>query len=116
MSARTLSLENLRQAVWQSGFRVKRLASWAGMDVRTLERRFDQQLRTTPKAWIIGERMAAAPDLLARRFSNKEVAARLGYGHESSFCRDFKRRFGCTPREFVRRARRPDAAEYVAFC
>jgi AraC family carnitine catabolism transcriptional activator len=103
MSARTLSFPDLLQAVSESGFRVKKLASWAGVDVRTLERQFDEQLRMTPKAWIIGKRMAAAHGLLARRFSNKEVAVRLGYGHALSFCRDFKRRFGCPPQEFARR-------------
>jgi len=71
------------------------------LDVRTLERRFAEQFHTTPKAWLIRERMSFAPPLLIEGFSNKEVAASLSYTHESNFCRDFKRYFGCTPQEFV---------------
>ena len=86
----------------QKGFRVKVLALHVGLDVRTLERRFGEQLRTTPKAWITRERMSFAPPLLAEGLSNKEVAASLSYSCESNFCRDFKRHFGCAPQKFAR--------------
>ena len=81
---------------------MKALAVHVGLDVRTLERRFGEQFHTTPKAWITRERMGLAPPLLAKGFSNKEVAASLNYTCESNFCRDFKRRFGCAPQEFAR--------------
>jgi AraC-like DNA-binding protein len=86
----------------QKGFRVKELAVHVGMDVRTLERRFGEQFHTTPKAWIMRERMSFAPPLLADGLSNKQVAASLSYTCESNFCRDFKRYFGRAPQEFVR--------------
>lgn len=73
-----------------------------GLDVRTLERRFNEQFRTTPKGWIIRERMSLAPPLLVEGHSNKQVAAFLSYTCESNFCRDFKRYFGCAPQEFAR--------------
>jgi len=73
-----------------------------GLDVRTLERRFGEQFRTTPKAWIIRERMSFAPPLLAEGLSNKQVAASLNYTCESNFCRDFKRHFGRAPQRFTR--------------
>jgi len=69
--------------------------------MRTLERRFGEQFRTTPKAWIMRERMSLAPPLLAEGLSNKQVAAFLSYTCESNFCRDFKRYFGCAPQEFA---------------
>jgi len=50
---------------------------YVGFSTRTLERRFRQQFRTTPKVWITHERMRLAPPLLAEGFSNKEVAASL---------------------------------------
>ena len=73
-----------------------------GLDVRTLERRFGEQFRTTPKAWIIRERMSFAPPLLAEGLSNKQVAASLNYTCESNFCCDFKRHFGRAPQRFTR--------------
>ncbi len=80
---------------------MKVLAVHSGLGVRTLERRFSEQYRTTPKAWIMHERMSVAPPLLAEGLSNKEVAASLNYTCESNFCRDFKRYFGCTPKRFA---------------
>jgi len=81
---------------------VKTLALHSGLDVRTLERRFSEQFHTTPKGWIMRERMSFAPPLLAEGLSNKQVAASLSYTCESNFCRDFKRYYGCAPQEFAR--------------
>jgi AraC-like DNA-binding protein len=102
MSAERLKLEELLSVVHQKRFRVRTLAFQIGLDVRTLERRFGEQFRTTPKAWLIRERMTLALPLLAEGFSNKQVAASLSYTCESNFCRDFKRHFGSAPQEFVR--------------
>ncbi len=101
MRPSSLKAEELRFIIKHKGFRVKVLAVQIGVDVRTLERRFIEQLRTTPKAWIMRERMGFAPRLLAEGLSNKQVAASLNYTCESNFCRDFKRHFGCTPQEFA---------------
>ena len=97
----------------QKRFCVKALAAHVGLDVRPLERRFREQLRTTPKAWIMRERMSLAPPLLAEGLSNKQIAASLSYTCESNFCRDFRRRFGCSPQEFARI--RAIAPAHVAF-
>lgn len=113
MSAQRLKADELRVIIRRHGFAVKVLAVQIGLDVRTLERRFGEQFRTTPKAWIIRERMSFAPPLLAEGFSNKQVAASLSYTCESNFCRDFKRHFGYTPQRFAQ----IDACDsgYVAF-
>ncbi len=102
MNPSPLNPEKLRVVIRQKGFRVKVLAVHVGLDVRTLERRFGEQFCTTPKAWIMRERMSFAQPLLAEGLSNKEVAASLNYTCESNFCRDFKRHFGCAPQEFAR--------------
>ncbi len=84
-----------------------------GLDVRTLERRFGEQFLTTPKMWIMRERMSFAPTLLAEGLSNKQVAASLSYTCESNFCRDFKRDFGRAPQKFARI--HGGGSDYVAF-
>ena len=91
----------------QKGFTVQVLAVHAGLGVRTLERRFREQLHMTPKAWIIRELMGFAPLLLAQGLSNKQVASSLKYSSESNFCRDFKRHFGRPPQEFVHARHKP---------
>ena len=116
MSAHLLRTDQLRIIIRTRGFRVSELAAQIGLEVRTLERRFGEQLQTTPKAWINEERMVLASKLLASGFSNKQAAEQLGYEHESSFCREFKRHFGCAPQEFVRRLPEPGAGKRVVFC
>lgn len=95
-------LDALRVAVNERGFRVKALALHLGVDVRTLERRFNEQFQTSPKAWIIRERMHRAPPLLAEGLSNKQIAAALDYKCEQNFCRAFKQFFGSAPQQFSR--------------
>jgi AraC-like DNA-binding protein len=104
-----LNNERLRIAVVQQGFSVKTLAFKLGLEVRTLQRRFRAELRTTPKIWIMRERMLLAPPLLREGLGNKQVADRLSYSCESNFCRDFKRYYGCAPQKFARKEA-PDPA------
>ena len=102
MKPHFLRSEELRVIIRQNGFRVKVLAAHIGLGVRTLERHFNEQFRTTPKTWIMRERLNSAPRLLAEGLSNKQVAASLSYSCESNFCRDFKRYFGRAPQKFAR--------------
>jgi len=104
VDARLLKTDELRLIIRQRGFSVKVLAAHVALDVRTLERRFSEQFRMTPKAWIMRERMSLAPPLLVAGLANKEVAASLKYSCESNFCRDFKRCYGSTPHKFAVRA------------
>jgi len=110
---RLFKTEELRIVLRKNGFSVKALAVHVGLDVRTLERRFNQQFGITPKAWMMRERMNFAPPLLAEGLSNKEIAASLSYAYESNFCRDFKRCYGCAPQAFAHL--RALASDRVAF-
>ena|ERR1043166_1941578 len=101
MSAPRLKLDELQIIIRQKRFSVKALAVQIGLDIRTLERRFNEQFHTTAKAWIMRERISFAPPLLAEGLSNKQVAASLSYSCESNFCRDFKRFYGSAPQEFA---------------
>lgn len=101
MSAYALKMDELQIIIREKGFSVKVLAVYSGLGVRTFERRFREQFRMTPKAWIMRQRMNSALPLLAEGLSNKEVAASLSYTCESNFCRDFKRCYGRAPQEFV---------------
>ncbi len=74
------------------------------ISLRQLERECQRELGCTPTEWFQRERMATAARLLADRKSVKEVAFQLGYTLPANFSRDFKRRFGRTPRAFAPRA------------
>ena len=97
----SLSRDELRLIIREKGFSVRILAGQVGVHVRTLQRRFGEQFRTTPKAWIMSERMEFALPLIAEGLSNKQVAATLSYSSECNFCRDFKRYYGCAPQAFA---------------
>ena len=106
-------MDELRAALREQRCSVKVLAGHMGMGVRTLERQFHDQFRTTPKHWIMLERLRFAPSLLAEGLLNKQVAAALGYSCESNFCRDFKRYFGCAPQKFAHDPTGPPAVSHL---
>ena len=84
------------------------------VDLRTLERWFNESFSTTPKAWLVHERITAALPLLTRGLSNKEVANRLGYTRSANFGRDFTRVLGSTPRKYLLEKLRPKAVKPIA--
>lgn len=107
MSARLSDPAHLRRAASEAGFSVKKFARALGVEVRTLERRFVARFGCSPDEWLSRERMAEAASLLQQGFNTKEVAAEVAYQHTSSFFREFRRRLGCTPSEFVANRRDP---------
>jgi AraC-like DNA-binding protein len=87
----------------QASYEPCRLAAMAEISLRQLERYFLRDFTTTPKAWLREQQMQAACTLLANAHSVKQAAYTLYFKHPSHFCREFKRRYGMTPSEFVRK-------------
>lgn len=84
---------------------VARAAKAAHLSVRTLTRRFGEELGTTPRAWLRAARLLRAMDLLARRHARvTEVALAVGFESPSAFTAAFVELTGETPRAY--RARR----------
>jgi AraC family transcriptional regulator, transcriptional activator FtrA len=85
------------------------LATRAAMSTRTLQRQFVQATGQAPHAWLIGERIERAKDLLeGTRLPTARVAARVGMGSAESLRHHFRERVGTTPLQYRRRfARRP---------
>ena len=100
MSARRLSPEELTALARQFDYCRNALAAHLGMTERNLTRLFQRQFQCAPKVWLVGRRMTEATRLLTEGWSAKETADALGFHHASSFTREFKRHFGCVPREY----------------
>jgi AraC-like DNA-binding protein len=67
---------------------------------------FKQQFGITPQEYRHKRRMNQAMDLLANTdLSVKEVSGHLGFRHVSHFCKSFKKIFGMTPKEGIKRFR-----------
>lgn len=79
------------------------IASGAGLSVRTLIRRFHAELGTTPKRWLLTQRLARARELLERSSLPVDlVAERSGLGTAPNLRAHFAREFGLSPTEYRR--------------
>ncbi|MCO7220497.1 helix-turn-helix domain-containing protein [Klenkia sp. PcliD-1-E] len=80
---------------------VESLARRALMSPRTFARRFKATTGTTPHAWLLGQRLAAAETLLADTDAPVEEVARLaGFGTAAGMREHFARRRGISPRAY----------------
>lgn len=69
-----------------------------GWSERTLRRRFDNQLATTPGRWLAGQRLAQAVHLLeATDLPVEAIAHRLGLASATALRRQLRRELGTTP-------------------
>jgi AraC-like DNA-binding protein len=84
----------------QSGWSVVGLAALCEVSPRTLQRHFLDTCRQTPEAYLADLRWRLALELLREGDSVKHTAAELGYRQASTFSREFKKRFGCSPAFF----------------
>ena len=86
------------------------LARRALMSPRSFARRFKATTGTTPHAWLLGQRLAAAEALLEESDAPVEEIARLvGFGTAAGLREQFARRRGVSPRAYRQtfRAGRP---------
>lgn len=79
---------------------IQSLASSVGVTPRTLEKAMKRYQGTTPKAYVRELRMRAAFEKIQSTDSPlAAIAGGLGYDNATSFSRDFRRVFGCSPSE-----------------
>lgn len=79
------------------------LASYLGVSSRTLARRFADQLGTSPGAWLLSRRVAAARTLLEETDLPVEaIAARVGLTSAVNMRRRFRAQIGTTPGAYRR--------------
>jgi transcriptional regulator GlxA family with amidase domain len=80
---------------------VELLARRALMSPRSFARRFKATTGTTPHAWLLGQRLAAAETLLEESDAPVEEIARLvGFGTAAGLREQFARRRGVSPRAY----------------
>jgi AraC-like DNA-binding protein len=85
---------------------IEALAAEAGVSADHLRELFRKRYGARPVEYRTGLRLAKARDLLAGTAHNVgEIARRVGYADPLYFSRVFKRRFGLSPIELVRRFR-----------
>lgn len=81
----------------QGDFQPAKMAKLARISLRHLERLCFRCFQKTPSEWTRNLQCRLAKELIARGYSNKEVAAELKFANESHFCREFKKVHGVSP-------------------
>jgi AraC family transcriptional activator FtrA len=77
---------------------VSQLASQASLSERTLLRRFEMEVGTTPKRWLQNERVSAAQRLLESTESPLQVVAEsVGFATVTAFRAAFRQAVGIAP-------------------
>lgn len=82
---------------------VEQLAGRALMSPRSFARQFKEATGTTPRAWLLGQRLHRAEELLETAdLPVEEVARRVGFGTAAALREQFVRRRGVSPRDYRR--------------
>jgi len=84
----------------QSNYQPVKMARLCQISLRHLERIFKVESGCTPREWLKMQRLNNALLMLRKAQSVKQVAYALAYHQIPQFCREFKMRFGITPKEF----------------
>jgi transcriptional regulator GlxA family with amidase domain len=85
---------------------VRRVALATGVSVRTLQRSFARHREYSPKQFLSGRRLVRARRILLSGTANvTEAALASGHGHLGQFSVDYRRTFGESPSETLRRRR-----------
>jgi len=91
----------------QHGWTVAELAKHAGMSRSAFAARFVATVGCAPMEYLARWRMSLAQDALSRGGKTLDVLAEeIGYESASAFSTAFRRRLGCSPKEFARTVRR----------
>ncbi len=81
---------------------VERASKQAGVSVRTLQRRFQEQGLPPPEYWRLLARARRAAGLLATEVPLVEIAAVCGFSDQAHMTRDLQRWFGRSPAQLRR--------------
>jgi len=80
------------------------MAQMLGVNIRTLTKSFQDSVDCAPMQFVIQARMKLAKQLLeTETMPIYQVAETCGYQCEAYFSSEFKKHFGCSPREYVKR-------------
>ncbi|HTL56803.1 MAG TPA: helix-turn-helix transcriptional regulator [Candidatus Limnocylindrales bacterium] len=100
MKACLSRIENWEFLARQAQFQPATMAALCPVSLRHLQRFFTDHFSQTPGIWSRQLRCRIARQLITEGWSNKAVAAELGFSNESHLCHEFRRFYGGPPRSF----------------
>ena len=81
-------------------FKSAGLAALCRVSPRQLQRFFAERDGSSPRQWMRDLQFELAAKLIREGSPNKSVIEALNFESKTHFCREFKRRFGLTPRDY----------------
>jgi AraC-like DNA-binding protein len=101
-----VKFQTIMQGQWSDDASVENLAGKAGVSEGYLRRLVRKQLGVSPVQYRNNIRLAKARELLlSTDMSIKEAAQKTGFSDQLYFSRLFRKRFGLSPRELIRKNR-----------
>ena len=101
------SIMHLMRTHFDKPLGVEDYAYLSGRSISTFQREFKRLYGSSPKKWLIEERLKKAEELFrTSSLSVSEVAGYVGYEDLSHFSKAFRKRFGHSPKQFAMRQRR----------
>ena len=91
MSRKLLRVESWEEVAREARFQPAAMASLCSVSLRQLQRHFKHHFGTTPRQWARDLRWQLAQKLIGEGWSNKWVAAELGFTDNAHLCREFKK-------------------------
>lgn len=93
------------QAHLSESLSIDDLARRAGMSRAVFDRQFKAATTSSPLQYIKALRLTEASMAIARGVSIGDAASTVGYHNPSQFSREFRRKFGASPRDWARTVR-----------
>ncbi len=94
---------------YREALRIDQIAERLHISRKYLCSILSQQIGMSTKDYLLGRRAEVAADLLLHTdMTVAEIAAQVGYSDYTQFSRMFRKRKGCSPREFVKRHEQVD--------
>lgn len=98
------SLSQVVQSHKFKNLNTEELAFLCNMSLSTFKRRFQELYQTSPRKYLIAEKMKKAKQLLKVNKRPSEIYYELGYENLSSFSNELKKHFGIAPKAFQMQA------------
>lgn len=100
LQAKSRGLHSFMEENFDKSLSIEDFAYLTGRSPASFRREFKLKFGTSPRKWIIRQRLDKAADLLQKsNMSVSEVAQEVGYESTSHFIKGFKKQFGHTPRK-----------------
>jgi AraC-like DNA-binding protein len=102
VEGKLLTMKEWEEVARKADYSPGKMAALCSISERQMQRLFQQHVRCTPSRWLRQLQCRLAKQLIAKGYSNKAIAAELKFSSQSHFCREFKKVFGSSPKNFAR--------------